>query len=93
MQIVKALFHCIYLNGDLHGGRFHTLLAIVYTTHFGGFIQTFQVAFSVKHISATKKVEEYYLQCEGLVLKIFYGCERQAYDAFIHGFTKDEITV
>eukprot|EP00978_Attheya_sp_CCMP212_P016762 scaffold44147_cov28-Attheya_sp.AAC.1 len=69
VEIVRALTHCIYVNGDLHGGRFHTL-SVAYITHFGGFIQPIQVALGVKRICA-KKVEKCYQQCEGLVLKDF----------------------
>ena len=87
----RALSQSVFVTGDLHGGRFHTLKP-AYNLFYGVFIQPIQVGLGWKRIDAGK-VENAYMQASLLALKLLTECERQAYDAFVHSVCRATMLV
>jgi hypothetical protein len=64
----KALSQSVFVTGDHHRGRFHTLKP-AYKLFYGGFIQPIKVGLGWKRIDAGK-VENTYMQALLLALKL-----------------------
>jgi hypothetical protein len=84
----QVLAQVVFLPGDLHGGRFHTLSAI-YNLFYGGLLQPIQFKLGWKKICG-RDVMKTFQQCKFLFNLVFEEAERIVNNLFIENMPEQQ---